>query len=80
MSRNYIPLPQRVSQYFAGNPNDWLSVEDVMVKFSVNENSARHLLAECTRSGKVERVSVYRTVVPRVATVSEQVSAEVSKP
>lgn len=79
MARTYVTLPERLRQYFVDNPHDWLSIEDVMVKYDVSHESAAHMLSACTKDGTVERVSVYRTVAAQTESVSEQVSAEVSK-
>lgn len=78
MARVPTPAAERLKQFFANNPNEWLSIEDVMQKFGLKEYNARHALGECTNCGVAERISVYRTK-PVSSTVSDQVSAEVSK-
>lgn len=67
-------LLSRLQDYFTRNPDDWLSLEDVMTKFKCGKASARKAIGKCTADGKARRISVYAAVVP-----ASEVSSEVSK-
>ncbi len=74
MARVAVRAAERLRQFFDNNPHEWLSIEDTMAKFNIPRSTATHALAEFTKTGVAERVSVYR-----LRLVSDQVSAEVSK-
>lgn len=74
MARTYQSVTAKLRAFFAANPDEWLSVDDVMTKFGTTYWSARKSLSEC----KAVRISVYHAA-PHQKQVSNQVSEEVSK-
>jgi len=79
MTRVNESLQRRLTAWLLTHPSEWLTVEDVMAKFSVSHEYARKALSDSTHDGRIKRFSVYGAA-PQQNSVSSQVSAEVSKP
>ena len=58
--RDKLGVPERLRRFFADNPFEELSVDDVAVKFGCQRGTAEHAVATLRQDGLVERVSVYR--------------------
>lgn len=53
-------LPRRLLAFFAANPLEELTPEQVAIKFDVHEGTVRNALNELGKSGLVETVRVVR--------------------
>ena len=58
--RDKLGIPERLRRFFADNPFEELSVDDVATKFGCQKGTAEHAVATLRQVGLVERVSVYR--------------------
>lgn len=53
-------LPARILAYFASNPNEELTIEQVALKFGANMATVRNALARLAKQGAIESVRVNR--------------------
>jgi hypothetical protein len=53
-------LKQRLVQFFTANPNEELSLDDMVVKFAANRRSLQNALSLLKEQGLVRRAVVYR--------------------
>jgi len=55
----------RLLAFFRANPNEELTLDDVIAKFDCTPATARKALCVAGQKGAIERVSVYRLRTPR---------------
>jgi predicted transcriptional regulator of viral defense system len=63
--RGATPVGDDIVAFYRENPNEWLTIEDVVAKFGCASTTARAALGQLTTTGQLVRVSIYRT--PEVA-------------
>lgn len=62
--RDPFSLNCRLEAYFERNPDEWLTMEDMVAKFDANSVQIRHAVTRLKRDGRLdlEPVIVYRRV------------------
>ena len=58
--RDKLGVAERLRRFFANNPFEELSVDDVAAKFGCQRGTAEHAVATLRQDGLIERVSIYR--------------------
>ena len=58
--RRRTNAPDLLRTFFATNPDEELTIEDVATKFSISVKRAGNILAAMSGNGEIERISVYR--------------------